>query len=226
MCHGHQAGPTQRGCTYRMWPSQLPLMALMRVGGPWQKRALLSVEAPSLSHIDGFVVRGHGSFLDGFAERGWAWQESARLLFKAPSLSHVDGLVVRGHGSFLDGFTEGGVTVAGAGNVFCGGAILHGQHALGDELAGVGPHDVSAQHLVCGRVRHKLDHAIGVVHRLGSAVGHEGELARLQDTHQLSQVQVLRMRISASSTVLARLLAMKGNLPDCRTHINSARCRC
>lgn len=114
----------------------------------------------------------------------------ARILWAAPSFVipqthlHVDGLVVGGHGSFLDGFAEGGVAMGGPGNVFSGRAILHGKHALWDELAGIGAHDVGTQDLVGGGICHKLDHAVGVIHSLGSAVGQEGELAALQGTHR------------------------------------------
>ena len=96
----------------------------------------------------------------------------------------MDGLVEGGHGSFLDGFAEGWVAMAGPRNVLSGCTVFHGEHAFWDELAGIGAHDVGTKDLVGGGICHELDHAVGVIHSLGSAVGQEGEFAALQGTHR------------------------------------------
>ena len=55
--------------------------------------------------------------------------------------------------------------VAGARDVLGGRAVLHGQHALGDHLAGVAADDVHAQDLVRHLVRQDLHHALRVTRR-------------------------------------------------------------
>lgn len=93
--------------------------------------------------------------------------------------SKVDGLEEGGERRFLDGLAQRRVAVAGAGNVLCGGAILHRQDALRDQLPGIGAHDMGAQDLVGLGVRDKLDHALAVVNSPRPAVGHECKLAHL-----------------------------------------------
>lgn len=76
--------------------------------------------------------------------------------------------------------------MTGAGNVLRRGAVFHAEDALLYELSSAGAHDVGTKDLVSLRIGHKLDQAFGVVHCLGPAVSHEGELARLRRRDFLS----------------------------------------
>jgi len=67
--------------------------------------------------------------------------------------------------------------MADTGNIFRRCSILHGQNGLVDQLAGSGANDVRAQHAVSCLIRQNLDETVGLVVRLGTGVGHEGELA-------------------------------------------------
>ena len=91
----------------------------------------------------------------------------------------MDRLVVRRERRLLDRFAKRRVPVARPRDVLARRAVLHRQHALGDQLPGVGAHDVGPQDLVGVGVRNKLDDALGVVRGARAAVGHEGELACL-----------------------------------------------
>jgi hypothetical protein len=91
----------------------------------------------------------------------------------------VDGLAVGGHGSLLESLGESGVSVRGTSNVLGRGAVLEGEGALGDHLAGVGADDVHTEDTVGLGVSEELDQAVGVGVGLGARVGAEGEGADL-----------------------------------------------
>lgn len=69
------------------------------------------------------------------------------------------------------------VRVADAGDVFATSAELHGDHGLGDQLAGLRADDVNAQNLIGHRVCQELDHTGGVAQSARPVVGQEGECA-------------------------------------------------
>mmetsp|Transcript_4127 Transcript_4127/g.12888 ORF Transcript_4127/g.12888 Transcript_4127/m.12888 type:complete len:200 (+) Transcript_4127:710-1309(+) len=68
------------------------------------------------------------------------------------------------------------MAVAHARNVLRGAAVLNGNAALVDELAGVGAHNGNAKDAVRLLVGQELDDAVKVIVGLGARVGHEGKL--------------------------------------------------
>src|SRR5262245_8006394 len=90
---------------------------------------------------------------------------------------HVNGALGDVHGGFLDRFGAGRMRMAGARQIFRRSAELDQDRALVDHLAGFYADDVHAQHAIGFRVRQELDEAVGLLVRLGAAVGGERELA-------------------------------------------------
>lgn len=87
----------------------------------------------------------------------------------------MDGLGVGGHGGLLESLGEGRVSVAGAGNILAGSAILEGKGTLSNHLTGVGADDVNTENTVGLGVGDHLDHTLSVEVGLGAGVGAEGE---------------------------------------------------
>ena len=67
--------------------------------------------------------------------------------------------------------------VAGAGDVFRGGAELHRHGGFGDHVAGIGADDMHAEHAVGLGVGEDFHEAVGLLVGLGAAVGGERKLA-------------------------------------------------
>ena len=79
---------------------------------------------------------------DVAAERGGRGGLTTPAVAQGPrrwDRSGVDGAVAAGQGGFADGFGAGRVGVAGAGDVFGGGAEFHGDAGFGNQFAGCGP---------------------------------------------------------------------------------------
>lgn len=80
-----------------------------------------------------------------------------------------------GHGRLLESLGEGRVSVAGAGNILAGSAILEGKGTLSNHLTGVRTDDVDTENTVGLGVGDHLNHALSVKVGLGTGVGAEGE---------------------------------------------------
>src|SRR5262245_45820235 len=89
----------------------------------------------------------------------------------------MNGAFAHRHGGFLDGFRQGRMRVAGARDVFRGGANLHGDGGLGNHVAGIGAENVHAEHAVGLGVGEDLDEPVGGAVDLGAAIGGKRELA-------------------------------------------------
>lgn len=91
----------------------------------------------------------------------------------------MDRLVVRRECGFFNRLAQRRVAVTRPRDVLGRRAVLHGQDALGDELPGVGAHNMSAQDLVGLCVRDELDDAFRVVRSARARVCHEREFSGL-----------------------------------------------
>jgi hypothetical protein len=87
----------------------------------------------------------------------------------------MDRLIISRHARLFQRLTKSRMGMARARNILRRRAVLHGQHALGHHLAGVGADDVDAEDAVRGLVRQHLDGAVRVAGAAGPAVGHERE---------------------------------------------------
>src|SRR6266446_9715891 len=80
---------------------------------------------------------------------------------------------------FLDRPVQGWMGMAGPRDVLGGSAEFHAHDDLGDQIAGIGPQDMSAQDPIGGGVGENLHETVGHGHGPGRAIGGEGKFADL-----------------------------------------------